>query len=117
MKIYLGSGMIYNGNITGTPYTLISMGRTDAYGYKNFMGNGEPITIYANNTGTHRGYIAFSLWDYYIDSYTASMITVPPQFSENLNGNNFQGQYNNTGLSFTLKAPYYKYPIVTPPFA
>ena len=110
VKIYLGTEILYHGNITGKPYSLISMGRTDSYGFVNFIGNGDEITIYANNSGSNRGYIAFSMWDYYIDSYTASMITVPPQFSENLNGNNFQGQYNNTGLSFTLKAPYYRYP-------
>jgi hypothetical protein len=111
VKIYLGTEMLYHGNITGTPYTLISMGRTGSYGFVNFNGNGNKITIYANNSHNQRGYIAFSLWNYYIDSYTASMITVPPQFSENLNGNNFLGQYNNTGLSFTLKAPYYRYPV------
>ena len=111
VKIYLGTKMLYHGNITGTPYSLISMGRTDSYGFVNFIGNGNRITIYANNSDSNRGYIAFSMWDYYIDSYTASMITVPPQFSENLNGNNFLGQYNNTGLSFTLRAPYYRYPI------
>ena len=50
VKIYLGTEMLYHGNITGTPYTLISMGRTDSYGFVNFIGNGNKITIYANNS-------------------------------------------------------------------
>ncbi|MEM3872780.1 MAG: hypothetical protein QXE05_09495, partial [Nitrososphaeria archaeon] len=103
-----GNNIIYNKTIVGKPLSYTVLQRTNSYGYIDFNYTGKPIILILKNIDNRTGSFAYNLWDYYISNYTASLITIPPQFSENFNTNNFPAIYNNTGLSFTLQAPYYK---------
>ncbi|QGA53976.1 hypothetical protein GFS03_04985 [Sulfolobus sp. E5-1-F] len=103
--VYLGSTKIYSKVIVGNPFSLISIEPNNAYGYVNFNYSGQGLTLVVKNLGPSTGYYAYSLWDYYIDNYIASLITIPPQFALNFVPVNFYE--NNTGLSFLLKAPNY----------
>ncbi len=103
--VYLGSNEIYSKVIVGHPFSLVSITPDDAYGYVNFNYSGQGMKLVVKNLGPSTGYYAYSLWDYYIDNYTASLITMVPQFALNFVPINFNA--NNTGISFLLKAPNY----------
>jgi len=110
VEIVNASSILYKSTIIGNPFSYVVTEISKSYGYYNFNYSGGNIELIATNVGNITGLFAFNIWDYYISNYTASLITIPPQFSENFNPlGNFTEMYNNTGLSFTLQAPYYKY--------
>ncbi len=112
VRIVEGTDTILNKTIIGQPTQLDVMERTGSYGYVNYDANGSAVEVYATNSGPNSGLFAYNLWNYYISNYTASLETVPPQFSENLNPTGtFSPLYNNTGISFTFIAPYYSDPV------
>ena len=112
VNITEGSTSILNETIAGPTLELDVINRSDNYGYINFDANGLPVTIIVKNELGLTGYFTYNLWNYYISKYTASLATLPPQFSENLNPNaNCPLANNNTGLSFTFVAPYYQQPV------
>ncbi|WP_390529129.1 hypothetical protein [Sulfurisphaera ohwakuensis] len=104
--VYLGFNEIYSKIIEGHPFSLIYITPNNDYGYVNFNYSGQKMTLVVKNLGPSTGYYAYSLWDYYIDNYTASLITIPPQFALNFGPVNFNVN-NNTGISFLVKAPNY----------
>ncbi|MCG3110063.1 hypothetical protein L3N51_02360 [Metallosphaera sp. J1] len=107
--VYLGSQVIYSREIQGTPFSTVSLGPTSSFGYVNFQYGGQGPTLVIKNVGHSTGYASFNLWSYYIDNFTASLITVPPQFAENFLPMDIP--QNNTGLAFLVKAPNYTYPV------
>ncbi|BDC17572.1 hypothetical protein HS5_04620 [Acidianus sp. HS-5] len=104
--VYLGSTEIYSKVIVGHPFSLVSITPNNDYGYVNFNYSGQGMKLVVKNLGPSTGYYAYSLWDYYIDNYTASLITIPPQFAANFGPVNFNVN-KNTGISFLVKAPNY----------
>ena len=113
IQIMSASGRIYDDNITGEHTNFQASMPTDEYGYLNFNVTGG-ITITAINIGRSKGYFAFDLWNYYISNYSASLITMPPHYAEYFGTGAVVSDVptytvqNNTGVSFTLTAPYYK---------
>ena len=107
-----GNSIIYNRTIIGQPTQWTVMQTSNTYGYVNFNGTGETLKMIVKNLGNKTGLLTYDLWDYYISNFTASLITLPPQFAENFGPFNLPfNMNNNTGLSFVLKAPYYKFPV------
>ena len=113
-----GNSTIYNRTISGRPTQWSVIQTSDTYGYVNFNFTGYKFEMIVKNLGNRTGLLTYDLWDYYISNYTASLITLPPQFAENFYPFNFNIASNippnmsiNTGLSFVLKAPYYKFPV------
>ncbi len=113
VQVYNNSGMIYEKNITGDPTDFNATMASNGYGYVNFLSSGS-VSVYATDVGTHSGYFALDLWNYYISNYSASLITLPPHFQEVFGTGSLNPKIptfvavNNTGMSFTLVAPYYK---------
>ncbi len=111
--VYNGTGSIYDQNISGQPTNFNTTTTTNGYGYVNFQSSSS-IIVQVTDIGHSSGYFALDLWNYYISNSSASLITLPPHFQEifgtgSLNPN--IGAFlvkNNTGMSFTLVAPYYK---------
>ena len=113
VQVYNGTKLIYEKNITGEPTNFNPTMITTGYAYVNFQSHGSLI-IYATNVGNTIGYFSLDLWNYYISNSSAALITLPPHFQEifgtgylNRNIGAFMVT-NNTGMSFTLVAPYYK---------
>ena len=110
ISLMSGKKVIYEKDISGEPESYTVMGISNSYGYVNFNYTGNDIILKVKNIGNSTGLFAYDIWNYWISNYTASLITVPPQFSENFGfftPPNFPNVYNNTGLSFILQAPYY----------
>ena len=113
VQVYNNSGMIYEDNITGDPTDFNATMATNGYGYINFLSSGS-VSVYATDVGTRSGYFALDLWNYYISNYSASLMTLPPHFQEVFGTGSLNPKIptfvavNNTGMSFTLVAPYYK---------
>ena len=116
ISIYNNYTLIDSENITGgiVNYDVFEPS-SGGYSYKNFysLGN-ESIVVY--NQGNNVTLFAYNFWNGFINNYTASLITIPPQFADNLNPVS-QNSYNiyepnilNKGLSMTVVAPYYRYP-------
>ncbi len=110
--VYNGTGLVYYENITGQPTNFNTTTTTKGYGYVNFQSS-SIITVQVTDVGHSSGYFALDLWNYYISNSSASLITLPPHFQEifgtgtlNRNIGTFLVK-NNTGMSFTLVAPYY----------
>ena len=113
VQVYNNSGLIYRKNITGEPTNFNVTMATNGYGYVNFQSS-STVSVYATDVGPSSGYFAIDLWNYYISNYSASLITLPPHFQE-VFGTGSQNPKistfvvtNNTGMSFTLVAPYYR---------
>ncbi len=113
IQVYNGSRLFYENNITGEPTNFNTTMTTDGYDYVNFQSTGT-VSVYATDIGSSSGYFAVDLWNYYISNYSASLITLPPHFQE-VFGTGLQNPKiptfvvaNNTGMSFTLVAPYYR---------
>ncbi|MGC8618514.1 MAG: PEGA domain-containing protein [Thermoplasmata archaeon] len=112
-QVYGSSGLIYEGNVTGQPTNFNTTSVTSGYGYVNFQSNGS-VYLYATDIGSKMGYLAFDLWNYYISNYSASLITLPPHLQQVFGTGTLNSRVptfiveNNTGMSFTLKAPYYR---------
>ncbi|MGC8620226.1 MAG: hypothetical protein ACP5LA_07000, partial [Thermoplasmata archaeon] len=85
IKIINSGSIIYNSTISGNPFSYVASQISKSYGYLNFNYSGGIIEIIATNIGNKIGYFAFNIWNYFISNYTASLITIPPQFSENFN--------------------------------
>ena len=113
VQAYNSSGLIYERNITGEPTNFNTTSVTGGYGYVNFQSSGS-VSVYATDIGSHSGYFALDLWNYYISNYSASLITLPPHLQEIFGTGTLNPRIpsfvveNNTGMSFTLKAPYYR---------
>ena len=113
VSVFGNSGLIYRSNITGGP-TNFNTGTTNkGYAYVNFQDSGT-ISVYVKDTGNRTGYFALDLWNYYISNYTASLITLPPHLQEIFGTGTLNERVptfiapNNTGMSFVLRAPYYR---------
>ncbi|MEM0136358.1 MAG: hypothetical protein QXU18_14225, partial [Thermoplasmatales archaeon] len=111
--VYNGTALVYDRNITGEPTNFNATMTTSGYGYVNFQASSS-TTVQVTDVGHNGGYFALDMWNYYISNSSASLITLPPHFQEvfgtgSLNPN--IGAFlvsNNTGMSFTLVAPYYR---------
>ncbi len=115
-QVFSGGELIYENNITGPPTNFNLTTATNGYGYTNFQSNGN-LVLYVTDEGPGSGFFSFDLWNYYISNYTASLITLPPHLQDVLGTgslNRTRGAFeavNNTGMSFTLVAPYYPEPV------
>ncbi|MGC8516101.1 MAG: PEGA domain-containing protein [Thermoplasmata archaeon] len=108
--------LIYSQNIIGraTNYDAFEPS-AGGYGYANFYSSGnESIVVY--NPGNGVVLFAYNFWNGFINNYTASLITIPPQFADNLNpiSQNSYSAYEpnilNKALSLSVVAPYIRYP-------
>ncbi len=113
VSVFGGSGLIYQNNITGGPTNFNTATSNKGYAYINFQDSGA-ISVYTKDTGNRTGYFALDLWNYYISNYTASLITLPPHLQQVFGTGILNERVpsfiapNNTGMSFVLRAPYYR---------
>ena len=81
---------------------------------RQYSTGNESIVVY--NPGNSVTLFAYNFWNGFINNYTASLITIPPQFADNLNpvSQNSYSAYEpnilNKGLSLSVVAPYIRYP-------
>ncbi|AAY81159.1 PKD domain-containing protein [Sulfolobus acidocaldarius] len=108
VTIYQGSVLLYNGSIEGPPFNYIVTSRTLSYSYVDFVSNGQQLKIILNNPGSTVALFAYNLYNAPITNFTASLITLPPQFAVNIGPSTTPP--NNTGMSLILKAPIYPGP-------
>ena len=115
VSIYKAGSLMYSQNISGGPTNYDAFEPSDkGYDYANFYSSGnESIVVY--NPGSSVALFAYNFWNGFINNYTASLITIPPQFADNLNtvSQNSYSAYEpnilNKGLSLSVVAPYYRY--------
>ncbi len=113
IMVYNGTELVYDKNVTGPPTNFNTTTTTEGYGYVNFQSSSSLI-VQVTDVGHSSGYFALDLWNYYISNSSASLITLPPHFQEIFGTGSLNrdlGAFlvkNNTGMSFTLVAPYYK---------
>lgn len=115
-KVYNNSDLIYEKNITGLPTNFNTTSTTSSYGYVNFESDGF-VKVVVTDVGGNNGYFSLELWNYFISNYSASLITLPPHFQQIFGTGAFvtgipaYAVHNNTGMSFTVVAPYYRQPV------
>ena len=116
IQVTESNSLIYNENVSGQYTNFQASMPTNGYGYINFNATSS-ITITATDIGKNNGYFAYDLWNYYISNYSASMITMPPHYAEYFGTGSLSNEVpcyvvqNYTGVSFAIKAPFYRQPV------
>ncbi|GGI80591.1 hypothetical protein GCM10007112_16760 [Vulcanisaeta souniana JCM 11219] len=106
IEVVQGKNVLMTKIITGPPFNYVVTTPAPSYAFLNFESTDQQLqVVVARVNGTPL--LAFNVYRGYISNYTASMITLPPQFTLNLGPTSTPV---NTGISFILRAPNYTGP-------
>ncbi|MGC9145775.1 MAG: InlB B-repeat-containing protein, partial [Nitrososphaeria archaeon] len=109
VDILQGDNVLDSREVRGCPFDYVVSVPSPSYFYVNFKSTGQPLQITVTRVNGSP-LVAYNVYSGFISNFTASLITLPPQFALDISPYPATATPVNTGMSFILKAPKYSEP-------